>query len=50
MIVWKYTIQSDAGIIVTGNLEYAEQKSKQGYLIFCKRENKINKFNHKIIG
>ena len=26
MMVWKYTIQTDAGIIITANTEYAEKK------------------------
>ena len=46
MIVWRYTIQSDAGKIITRNPEYAEKKSKLGYLVFCKRENNVYKFNH----
>ena len=46
MIVWKYTIQSDVGPIITKNTEYAEKKSKLGCIIFCKRENNHYKFNH----
>ena len=30
MMVWKYTIQSDAGVIVTRNSDYAEKRSKLG--------------------
>lgn len=45
MIVWKYTILSNAGTITTRNPEYAEKKSKLGYLVFCKRESNIFKFN-----
>lgn len=46
MIVWKYTILSDAGKILTSNYEYAEKKSKLGYRVFCKRENNIFRYNH----
>lgn len=46
MIVWRYTILSDAGTIITRNHEYAEKKSKLGCLVFCKRENNIYKFHH----
>jgi len=45
MIVWKYTILSDAGPIITKNYKYAENKSKLGNIVFCKRENNIYKFN-----
>ncbi len=46
MIVWKFKILTNTGPIVTNNVEYAEEKSKLGYLIFCKRENNVYKFNH----
>ncbi len=46
MNVWRYTIISDAGPIITRNYEYAERKSRLGYLVFCKREKNIYKFNH----
>jgi len=46
MIVWKYTILSDAGPIITKDTKYAEKKSKLGYLVFCKRENNIYKLKH----
>ena len=46
MIVWKYKILTNAGQIITKNVEYAEKKSRNGYLIFCKGENNIYKFNH----
>jgi len=46
MMVWKYKILSEAGMIITQNLEYAEQKSKLGNIVFCKRENNVYKFNH----
>jgi len=45
MIVWIYTIISNAGLILTSNSEYAEKKSKLGYRVYCKRENNIYKFN-----
>jgi len=45
-MVWKYTIQTDAGtIITTRNTEYAEKRSKLGNIVFCKREKNIYKFN-----
>ena len=46
MIVWKYKILTNAGPIITRNVEYAEKKRQLGYLIFCKGENNIYKFNH----
>jgi len=46
MIIWKYIIKSDAGTITTRNHQYAEEKSKRGYLVFCKRENNIYRFSH----
>ena len=45
MMVWKYRIQTDAGMIITKNSEYAEKKSRLGNIVFCKRENNIYKFN-----
>ena len=44
LITWKYKIQGDACTIITRNPEYAEQKSKLGYIVFCKRETNIYKF------
>ena len=44
MTIWKYIIKSNAGIIVTRNHQYAEKKSKLGYLVFCKRENNIYRY------
>ena len=46
MNVWKYTIQTNVGPIITRNPEIAENKSRLGYLVFCKRENNIYKYNH----
>ena len=46
MMVWKYIIKSDAGIIVTRNTDYAEKRSKLGNIVFCKRENNIYRFSH----
>jgi len=46
MIIWKYVIKGNAGTITTRNCEYAEQKSKLGYLVFCKRENNIFRYPH----
>ena len=46
MMMWKYKIISDAGIIVTRNTDYAEKRSKLGNIVFCKRENNIYRFSH----
>jgi len=46
MIVWKYKILTEAGPIITKNVEYAEQKRKKGYLIFCKGESNVYKYNY----
>jgi len=46
MFVWRYKILTDVGMIITRNPEYAEEKSKRGCLVFCKRENNVYKFNH----
>ena len=45
MIVWRYTILTDIGIITTKNCEYAEKRSKLGNIVFCKREKNYYKFN-----
>ena len=45
MMVWKYTIQTSNGVIVTRNSDYAEMKSKLGDIVFCKRESNVYKFN-----
>ncbi len=41
MITWTYRIQAMNGIILTSNTEYAEQKSKHGYRVFCTRSSSI---------
>lgn len=46
MIKWKYKIIGNAGIITTRNTEFAEKKSKLGYVVFCKRESNIYKYNY----
>jgi hypothetical protein len=46
MIVWKYRILTNAGPIITKNVEYAEKKSKNGYRIFCIGENNIFKYSN----
>ena len=46
MMVWKYKIILNSGIITTKNTELAEKKSKSGYLVYCKRESTIYKYNH----
>lgn len=45
MFFWKYKIVSDAGVITTQNQDYAEEKSKMGKIVFCKRESNIYRFN-----
>jgi len=45
MIVWKYKIQTDSGYIFTQNTSFAEQKSRLGNIVFCKREKNVYKFN-----
>jgi hypothetical protein len=42
---WIYKIQGLDKVIITKNVEFAEQKSKLGYIVFCKRESNIFKFN-----
>jgi hypothetical protein len=44
MISWIYTILGECGLIKTQNPDYAELKSKSGYIVFCKTESNINKF------
>jgi hypothetical protein len=44
MMMWKYTILSDNGTIITRNPEYAEKRSKLGNIVFCKRETNIYKY------
>ena len=46
MTIWKYIIKGNSGTIITKNHRYAEEKSNLGYIVFCKRENNIYKFNH----
>ena len=46
MMTWRYKIRGANSTIITSNSEYAEQKSKLGYIVFCKRESNIYKFNH----
>lgn len=45
MISWIYTILGDCGLIKTQNPEYAELKSKSGYIVFCKTVPNIIKFH-----
>jgi hypothetical protein len=44
MVIWKYIIQTDIGPIITSNYRYAEQRSKSGNIVFCKREKNIYKY------
>ncbi|UCF13433.1 MAG: hypothetical protein JSW06_04030 [Thermoplasmatales archaeon] len=46
MITWKYIIKGDAGTIITKDHRYAEEKSRIGYRVFCKREKNIYKYYH----
>jgi len=46
MMVWKYTIQTSNGKIITRDPICAEKYRKIGNLIFCKGENNVYKFNH----
>ena len=46
MIVWKYKILTNAGPIITKNVEFAEKKSKKGYRIFCIGENNVYKYSN----
>jgi hypothetical protein len=44
MVTWTYRIQAMNGCILTKNAEYAEQKSKHGYRVFCKRDSSIPRY------
>ncbi len=46
MIVWKYTIQTSNGKIITKDPFYAEKQSRQGNIVFCKRETNLFKYHH----
>jgi hypothetical protein len=46
MMTWRYKILGANSTIITSNPEYAEQKSRLGYVVFCKRESNIYRFNH----
>lgn len=43
MSTWTYKILGANGIILTKNPDYAEMKSKNGYIVFCKRETNVYK-------
>lgn len=45
MLVWKYIIKSPVSTIITKNSNYAEEKSKLGYTVYCRREKNIYKVN-----
>jgi len=45
MMVWMYTIQTNNGKILTKDPLYAERQSRQGNIVFCKRETNVFKFN-----
>ena len=46
MMTWIYKILGANSTIITSNLEYAERISKLGYVVFCKRESNIYRFDH----
>lgn len=43
---WLYRIQGANGNIWTTNTQYAEQKSKGGYTVFCYRSNNKYAYHH----
>ena len=45
MIVWKYTIKTNNGMIVTKDPFYAEKHSRIGNIVFCKRETNLFRFH-----
>lgn len=45
MNVWKFTIQSTNGKIITQNPAYAEKRSKLGDIVYCKRETNLFKYH-----
>ena len=45
MIVWKYIIKSPVSTINTKNSHYAEEKSRLGYIVYCRREKNMVKVN-----
>lgn len=45
MIVWRYTIQTGNGMIITRDPVYAEKQSRRGYIVFCKRETNLFKYH-----
>ena len=46
MMTWRYKIRGVNSTIITSNSEYAEQKSRLGYVVFWKRESNIYRFDH----
>ncbi len=46
MMAWRYKIQGSNNTIITSSSEYAEKKSKLGYIVFCKRESNVYRFSH----
>ena len=46
MNIWKYIIKCNNGLIITKNFKIAEDKSKSGYTVFCKRDKNIYKYYH----
>jgi len=45
MTIWKYIIKTNNGMILTKDPFYAERHSKNGNIVFCKRETNLFKFN-----
>jgi len=46
MTFWRYIIKANSGDIITQDYHYAEEKSKLGYQVFCKREHTISRYPH----
>jgi hypothetical protein len=46
MITWKYIIKGNYTTMITKNHDFAEQKSKLGCIVYCKREKNIFKGRH----
>jgi hypothetical protein len=44
MVIWTFVIKGKSGIIFTQDYRFAEEKSRMGCNVFCKRENTIPRF------
>lgn len=45
MLIWKYVIQTNNGLIITKDVDFAEKKSRLGNTVFCKRESNLFRYN-----